>query len=198
MTIFYELHPNLYLNLTNKCTNSCAFCIRDYDDGSYTKANLWIEKEPTISDIIEDSKRFDIKSYPEIVVCGYGEPLIKLSEAIGAIKYLKENFGSKIRINTNGLASHYHGKNVPKMLYGLCDVISISLNQKDAVSYNELCRPYCGEQAFDAILEFASEAKKYIPRVIFTAVDVISEEDISACREIATKMGIEFRLREKI
>lgn len=198
MTIFYELYGNLYLNLTNRCTNACEFCIRDYDDGIDKNMSLWIDHEPCVSEIIADSRNFDIKSYPQIVLCGYGEPLLRLDEAIETCKYLKENFSSEIRINTNGLASWYHGRNAAKELAGLCDVMSISLNHKDAKGYNELCHPVCGENAFDEILKFTSEAKKYIPRVIMSVVDVISKEDIEACRKIAENLGTEFRVREKI
>lgn len=28
-TYTYELDGNLYVNLTNKCTNDCAFCVRN-------------------------------------------------------------------------------------------------------------------------------------------------------------------------
>ncbi len=198
MTIFYELYGNLYLNLTNRCTNACEFCIRDYDDGIDKNTDLWIDHEPSLAEIIEDSKRFNIKSYPEIVLCGYGEPLLRLDEAIGTLKYLKENFGSKIRINTNGIASFYHATNVCEKLSGLCDVISISLNHKDAKGYNELCHPDNGEAAFDELIKFACEAKKYIPRVILSVVDVISCEDILECKKIAEDIGAEFRVREKI
>ena len=198
MTIFYELYGNLYLNLTNRCTNACEFCIRDYDDGIDKNTDLWIDHEPSLSEIIADSKKFDINKYPEVVLCGYGEPLIKLKEAVGICKYLKENFSVKIRVNTNGLASHFHKRNVPKELKGLVDIISISLNHKDKKAYNELCHPDCGEEAFDEILDFTREAKKYIPRVIMSVVDVIDKEDINACRKIAENLGAEFRVREKI
>ena len=28
MTIFYEVHDNIYVNLTNKCPCACTFCLR--------------------------------------------------------------------------------------------------------------------------------------------------------------------------
>ena len=34
-----------------------------------------------------------------------------------------------------------------------------------------------GEKAFDAIIDFAKECKKYIPRVVLSVVDVIPIED---------------------
>lgn len=198
ITIFYELFGKLYLNLTNRCTNACEFCIRDYDDGSYTKTNLWIEHEPSLEEIIKDLERFDVKKYPEVVLCGYGEPLLRLNEAVGICKYLKENYNCPIRINTNGLASFANGVNAAEMLCGLCDTVSVSLNQKNAKAYNELCHPVCGEKAFDEIIAFVKEAKKYIPRIILSVVDVIPKEDIKECKKIADALGTEFRIREKI
>lgn len=198
MTIFYELYGNLYLNLTNRCMNACEFCIRDYDEGIDKNTDLWIEREPTLDEIITDLKRFDVKKYPEVVLCGYGEPLIKIDEAVGICKFIKENYNVKIRVNTNGLASWFHNKNVAKELSGLVDIVSISLNHKDKKGYNELCHPDCGEDAFDEILDFTREAKKYIPRIIMTVVDVISPEDIKECQKIAESLGAEFRVREKI
>ena len=198
MTIFYELDGKLYLNLTNRCTNACEFCIRDYDEGISPDINLWIDREPSAEEIAADSKRFDMTKYPEVTLCGYGEPLLRLDTAVAACKYLKRTYGCKIRINTNGLASAYHKTNVPPLFSGLADVFSVSLNQKDAPSYDALCHSQFGLSAFDEIVNFAREAKKYIPRVIMTVVDVIPAEDIAECKKTAEALGAEFRVRAKI
>ena len=41
-------------------------------------------------------------------------------------------------------------------------------------------------------------AKQAVEKVVFTVVDVISEEEIRQCEKIARDMGIEFRVREYI
>ena len=45
-TITYELGNNLYINLTNRCSNDCEFCVRN-GKTSYYGNELWLEKEPT-------------------------------------------------------------------------------------------------------------------------------------------------------
>ena len=42
----------------------------------------------------------------------------------------------------------------------------------DAKSYNEVVRPAYGEKAFDAMLKFAQDCKKYTENVKFTVVEL--------------------------
>ena len=75
-TYTYELDGNLYVNLTNKCTNDCAFCVRN-EKASYYGYKLWLDKEPTAEEVIAQIP--DVKKYREIVFCGFGEPTIRLA-----------------------------------------------------------------------------------------------------------------------
>ncbi len=34
MNITYEVEGSLYINITNRCTNRCDFCIRNNGDGA--------------------------------------------------------------------------------------------------------------------------------------------------------------------
>ena len=34
-TITYKVGNGLYVNMTNRCTNACDFCIRNNGDGAY-------------------------------------------------------------------------------------------------------------------------------------------------------------------
>ena len=52
MTITYEVDGALYINVTNRCTNNCEFCIRKNGDGAYGSDSLWLEREPTEEEII--------------------------------------------------------------------------------------------------------------------------------------------------
>lgn len=45
MTILYELHDNLYINLTNRCPCSCTFCLRQNREDMGTSDSLWLEHE---------------------------------------------------------------------------------------------------------------------------------------------------------
>ncbi len=48
----YILGNKIYINLTNRCSNNCDFCIRrDHKDMGGTV--LWIEDEPTVEDVLE-------------------------------------------------------------------------------------------------------------------------------------------------
>lgn len=54
----YKIGNKLYVNLTNRCSNNCDFCIRDGREGMNGTA-LWIEKEPSANDVISRaSSRF--------------------------------------------------------------------------------------------------------------------------------------------
>ena len=78
------------------------------------------------------------------------------------------------------------------------DTISISLNAPTAEKYNELCKPSFGEKSFDALLQFARDCKETGVNLKFSLVDVISKEDIAACKVIADRMGIPLRVREYV
>ena len=54
-TITYEYGGNLYVNTTNRCNFNCNFCLRHNNSGGsiYTH-NLWLEREPTREEILED------------------------------------------------------------------------------------------------------------------------------------------------
>ena len=76
-----------------------------------------------------------------------------------------------MRINTNGHANLIHGRDVIPELKGRINTLSISLNANNAADYTALCHPVQGEAAYQAMLDFAREAKDYVPHVVFTVVD---------------------------
>ena len=115
---------------------------------------------------------------------------------------LKARFGSKlppVRINTNGHANLIHGRNVIPELKGRIDTLSISLNSANAADYVALCHPVQGEAAYQAMLDFAREAKDYVPNVVMTIVDKDkTPEEIQICKEIAAGLGVKLRIRSFI
>lgn len=189
--ITYVVGHHLYLNLTNRCTNRCTFCIRDRRDG--IGHDLWLEREPTVKEAIDAIGAAE--GYPEVVFCGFGEPLVRLPEVVEIARYLK-SIGKKVRINTNGQADLIWGRSVAKELAGVVDSISISLNAADAKSYQAVCLSEFGESAYDAVIAFAASCVPVVPEVILSAVDVISVEDVEVCRSIAKRIGATFRLRQ--
>ncbi|MFZ5648460.1 MAG: TatD family nuclease-associated radical SAM protein [Bacillota bacterium] len=189
--ITYSLGDRLYLNITNRCTNNCDFCIRKTRHG--VGYNLWLEREPSAEEVI--GSLGDLGRYSEVIFCGYGEPLTRLDVVIEAAGYIKKKYGSIIRVNTNGHADMIHGPGSAEKLRGLVDRINISLNAHDSKSYTEICRPAFGPGAYDGVIKFAGSCIGVIPTVILSVVDWPGV-DVEKCREIARNMGAEFRLRK--
>lgn len=193
--IVYTYGGGLYVNMTNRCTNKCRFCVRQMTDGLGGADSLWLEREPEVWEVIEELKRFQAELYEEVIFCGYGEPVIRLPEILEVSRYLKEHTNTKVRINTNGLGDLIHGKRVAPMMEGLVDRLSVSLNEATPEAYNELCRPEFGEESFDAILRFIRDAKQYVEQVAVSVVSCIPGESIEACRNIAQELQVEFKVR---
>ena len=194
LTMLYTVGNKIYVNLTNRCPCACTFCIRQNGDGAYGSDSLWLEREPTVNEVIAEFGKYDISKYTEVVFCGYGEPMERAEDVAFIGRYIKENLGLPVRLNTNGLGDKIHGKPTAEMLEGAIDIVSISLNQCNKEKYNAVTRPKW-EDGFDAMISFAADCKKYVPKVMFTVVDVISPEDISKCKALAMSLGIELRVR---
>ncbi len=188
--IAYKIRDNLYLNITNRCTNKCSFCIRFHTD--YVKGhNLRLEREPSEDEVKKEVG--DPSQYKEVVFCGYGEPLLRLDLVKGVATWIKQNNG-KVRINTNGHGNLIHGRNILPELKGVVDSISISLDAHDEETYNKKCRP-AFQNAFGEIINFIKEAKKFIPEVRITVV-TLEGVDVEKCRKIAEDLGVGFRVRK--
>ena len=54
MTILYKVHNNLYVNLTNRCSCACTFCLRQTRDHMEESDSLWLEHEPTVEEVKEE------------------------------------------------------------------------------------------------------------------------------------------------
>ncbi|MFA5450180.1 MAG: TatD family nuclease-associated radical SAM protein [Clostridia bacterium] len=194
MIITYKVNNNIYINLTNRCSNACGFCVRNY--GDFGEYNLWLPREPEAEEVIAELGNLD--DIGEVVFCGYGEPIYRLDEILKISDYVHSK-GKKTRLNTNGQGSLIHPEvDVPKLLEGKVDIVSISLNAATAEQYNKICRSEFGKEAFDALIEFGKECVKYIPRVIFTVVDIIGSEEIERAAKIAKDAGAEFRVRKQL
>ncbi len=188
--ITYKIRNSLYLNITNRCTNQCSFCVKFHT--SYIKGhNLRLKHEPSVEEIIKAIS--DPTAYEEIVFCGLGEPLLRL-DIVKKISEWVTQMDGKIRINTNGHGNLIHGRNILPELKGIVDSLSISLDAEDEKKYQALCKPVY-KNAFQAVLSFIKEAKEYIPEVKITVVD-IPEINIDKCRSIAEELGVELRIRK--
>lgn len=196
MTILYEVHNGLYVNLTNRCSCACTFCVRQTDDSVGKSDTLWLEHEPSFEEVMEAFKAFDMSKYEELVFCGFGEP----TEAFDMLKRVaaeaKRRWNIPIRVNTNGQGSLINGRDIAPEFEGLVDTVSISLNTPNAEEYLKLTRSRFGEKAFHAMLEFAREVKKYVPNVVMSTVGTtITHEKEKQCQAICDELGVTYRIR---
>ena len=155
--------------------------------------DLLIKREPSAEEVV--AAVGDVSRYKQVVFCGLGEPTLRLDVLLEVARQLKQQ-GATIRINTDGLASLVHGRDVTPELAGLVDALSISLNAQNEEVYNRHTRPKI-EGAYQAMLEFAERAKQYVPDVSMSAINGLEGVDIEACRKIAEQqVGVKFRQRE--
>ncbi len=189
--IAYPIRNSLYLNITNRCTNACTFCAK-FKDFTVKGHQLKLDHEPSFAEVIKAIG--NPSSFTEVVFCGYGEPLLRLDLIKEVAAWLQER-SVKVRINTDGQANLFHGRNILPELAGLIDSISVSLNAPDAQTYQQICRSRFGLEGYPAVKEFIREAPRHIPSVTATAV-TLPGIDITACRKVAAELGVEFRERE--
>lgn len=193
--ILYTYKDQVYANITNRCNCRCRFCIRSHEDAIGDATSLWHKQDPTPQEIKEAMDAFDFHGYKELVYCGYGEPTCALETLIDTARYARERYGLSIRVNTNGLGSLQHGRDIVPELAQVVDCVSISLNAPDEAAYNDVTRPTL-PGAYQAMLDFAVQAARQIPEVRFTIVDVLPEEEIQASKDLAASLHIPLRIRK--
>lgn len=218
-TLVYLLDGKIYINLTNKCTNDCIFCLRkDKDD--VVGQTLWLDNEnSTAKDVIEQFDKIVDKLISlevekqtvqpinrstfqpnEVIFCGYGEPMLKFDVLKEVAKYIKDKYpDTKIRVNTNGHANFVYQRNIVPECKGFIDEFSVSLNGATTEEYNELSQP-----KFDGAYE---EVKKFIASCADERISVVASVvegyrgrhlDLETCEQIAKNLGAKFRVREWI
>lgn len=196
MTICYTVNDALYINLTNRCSNSCSFCIRNNGDGVYGSDSLWLEREPTVDEVLTAIDGYDLSRFKELVFCGYGEPTERAADLVRIAKTVKVRYGIRIRINTNGQGNLINGKDITGDLVGAVDVVSVSLNASNPEEYDAVCHSVYGLSAYNSIVEFA---KLCVSRGITTVLSVVdttvSRDAIKRCEDIARSVGAVLRIR---
>lgn len=196
--LVYELEGKIYINLTNKCTNDCIFCLRK-DKNDVKGQELWLDNEDfNAQDVIEQLNKFELSS--EVVFCGYGEPMLKLDILKEVAKYIKDNYPNiKIRVNTNGHANYIYKRNVVPELKGLVDEFSVSLNGENSEEYNELSQPKI-ENAYEEVKNFIKACSEESIETVASVVEGYKGRHINLekCEEISKNLGAKFRAREWI
>ena len=188
---------SVYLNLTNRCTCSCTFCLRNLKEMDVDKS-LWLKEEPTVAEVKQALDKAPWEVIKEIVFCGFGEPTMRLDDVVELLHYIKKNHPDvKTRINTNGLADLEFGRDTSKDFAGnIVDTLSISLNASNAERYLALTRSKFGAQSYEAMLTYAAHCKAYVPNVVLTVVDQVeNQEEIEKCQAICKERGLTLRVR---
>lgn len=187
----YKIRNAIYINTTTGCTNDCTFCVRFFDD--FVKGyNLRIAHDPTVAQTLAalDAYSYDAR---EIVFCGMGEPTMRLDFIKEVARVIKEK-QKAVRIDTNGHANIINKRNVLPELAGLVDAVCVSLNAPTEELYNTICQPHFAGHVFRDVTDFILEAKKVIPKVVISYVDV-PEVDSVAMEALAAELGVECRCR---
>ena len=198
MVITYPLKSGLYVNLTNRCPCACVFCLRQNSPGVFGTDSLWLEREPTVEEIVASVDSRNLGDFEELVFCGYGEPTERLDDLLAVARHVKKRKpGMSVRINTNGLSDLIHGEPTAAKLKGLVDTVSISLNTPDPDEYCRMCRPKFGHGSWQAMLDFAKSCREHVPDVVMTIVGspVTTPEVQARCREITDGLGVRLRIR---
>lgn len=192
-TIIYEAFGSLYLNITNRCSAECSFCIRNFADGVYGY-DLRLSREPSEDEIISELQGAGLSKYKEVVFTGFGEPTCRLDTVLSVTRWLHE-LGIKVRLDTNGHARLMHpGRDVVAELKSAgLDAVSVSLNAESEEKYKELCRPHF-EGAYRALLDFTRDCVRAGIAARMTVVGHTGA-DIEKCREIASGLGASFKVR---
>lgn len=196
-TYVYELDGNVYINLTNKCSNGCEFCVRN-ERASYYGNYLWIKHgDPTAEKVIAELEKKDVSAYKELVFCGFGEPTYKMGEMTAVAEYAHSR-GLKTRLNTNGQGNLINKRDIVPELKGKIDLVNVSLNAPDAESYQKICHSQYRLDAFPALVEFAKSCVKNGVACRFSVVDCIGTEAVESCRRLAESEGVPLYVRKYI
>jgi TatD family-associated radical SAM protein len=197
-TYVYVLEGKIYLNLTNKCSNGCDFCVRN-ERASYYGNYLWLQKgEPTAAQVIAQINGMgDLKRFKEAVFCGFGEPTYRMEVMREVADYLHEK-GLSTRLNTNGQGCLINKRDIVPELIGKIDLVNVSLNASCYEKYQKICRSMFREAGFDGMVEFAKSCKRQGVNVRFSIVDCIGEEEVEACKRLASKVNVPLYIRDYI
>lgn len=196
-TYVYELDGNVYINLTNKCSNGCEFCVRN-ERASYFGNYLWIRHgDPSAEKVIAELGKKDFAACKELVFCGFGEPTYKVEEMLKIAEYAHSR-GLKTRLNTNGQGNLINKRDIVPDLKGKIDLVNVSLNAPDAESYQKICHSQYRLDAFPALIEFAKSCVKHGVACRFSVVDCIGEEAVESCRRLAESSGVPLYVRKYI
>lgn len=202
--IVYRFGDGVYINLTNRCPNLCAFCIKTKWHMDFHGNNLNLSSgEPTANEVVcALEKELKAAPFKEVVFCGYGEPTMRLDVLLFVAQTLKGWIAQakfppfKIRLNTNGLGNLINHKNIVPELRRVVDIVNVSLNAENETVWRKIVRPIPGfEDGYEAVREFIRLcAAAHFDRLVASCVDKTGA-DAQAVKKVAEADGAVFYLR---
>jgi GTP 3',8-cyclase len=194
-TIAYRGGDGLYLNLTNRCSCACRFCVRNWADGVFGE-NLTLVREPEADEVTAAVELAFADGGPaaEVVFCGFGEPTVRLDVVLAVTEWLHlRRIPSRLDTNGHGRLLNPHA-DVPAALAAAgLDAVTVSLNAADPETYEEVCRPMFAK-AHRAVIQFAEQCVRHHMETTLTAVDYPGA-DLAGCEAVAAALGAGFHAR---
>lgn len=196
MTIVYRYGNTYYINMTNRCPCRCVFCVRDCKPRLGDADSLWLTKEPTVEEIMDELRSKDLSCTDEIVFCGYGEPTERFDDLKRIAGMIHSELGKKVRLDTNGLGCLVNGRDIVSEMVGLIDAVSISLNAPEPEEYLEITRSRFGVISHNEVVSFIRRCTSIMEDVTVSVVGgSITSESEKKCAIMAKEMGVYFRVR---
>lgn len=189
--LVYDIEDRRYINIGRHCTLQCRFCPKTQGSLQVHEYDLTLPRQPGAAAIIDALG--DLHGIREVVFCGYSEPTLRVPVLLEVARAVKSR-GVPVRVNTDGLGNLANQRDILPELATCVDSLSISMNAQNEALYNRHCDPQL-PGSYQAMLDFATEAPRYIPDVTVTAIQGLEGVDIAACEAQAKAMGVKFRTR---
>jgi cyclic pyranopterin phosphate synthase len=192
--IAYRGKDAIYVNITNRCSSACEFCLREFTDDVYGEP-LRLDEEPPVEQI-EQAVELEFLDglAAEVAFCGFGEPTMRLDAVLAVTDWLRlRRIASRLVTNGHGQLLNPDVDVADALASAGLGAVTISLNAADPQTYDLICRPIFSK-THRAVIRFAEECVGHGLKTTLTAVDYPGA-DIDGCKAIAAALGAEFRLR---
>lgn len=195
----YRGGANLYINLTNRCSAGCVFCLRTFTQEVYGyDLTLAVDQEPEAAEVIAALELEFLDLAPEeVVFTGLGEPTLRLDVILAVTEWVHTR-GLRVRLDTNGHAALLNPERdvVAELAAVGLEAVSVSLNAHDEATYDQVCMPVFAK-AYRAVLRFMRECVDAGIEVTATVVD-LPEIDLEGAAAVAADLGASFRVRRLV
>ncbi len=97
--ILYRYGSTYYINMTNRCPCKCVFYVKNSTLKLGDVNCLWLEREPTVDEVIAKLRSTDLSRSRRVVFCGHEKPTDRFET-------LKECVRRIHRVRKAGKAGH--------------------------------------------------------------------------------------------